>query len=95
MTLNLRLPPELDAKAREQARERFISLNSLICQALKQYLQAPPDVPVTVAEASSVPVPLLVVPEPAKPALKPLVNAFGQKLTRGQRRAAARAQKKS
>lgn len=43
MTYNLRLPPELDVKARSESRKRYISLNSLICQALANYLK---DVPV-------------------------------------------------
>lgn len=46
MTYNLRLPPELDAKARSESRKRFTSLNSLICQALDTYLKDVPSVPV-------------------------------------------------
>lgn len=46
MTYNLRLPPELDAKARSESLKRYTSLNSLICQALASYLKDVPAVPV-------------------------------------------------
>lgn len=75
MPLNLRLPPELDAKARYQARKRFISLNSLICQALANYLQDSPDLSVKVVKASPAPAPVPVVPQPPKPAPVPVQAA--------------------
>lgn len=55
MTFNLRLPADLDVKARAHSQSLGISLNALICVALGQYLkndlEAPP--------AASIPLPVL------------------------------------
>lgn len=40
MAYSLRLPPVLDARARERAADLGISLNALVCVALDAYLRA-------------------------------------------------------
>ena len=116
MALNLRLPHDLDLRARNESDRLHISLNSLICFALDRYLASPEASPLpwgfrpytssaptrSVVPETAKPVsPLPVVPEslksapaPVKAVPKPPVGVFGQKLTRGQRRAAARAAEK-
>ena len=42
MASTLRLPPELDADARERCQRLGISLNALVCVALDAYLCHPP-----------------------------------------------------
>jgi hypothetical protein len=41
MALNLRLPPDLDRRARVESDRLHVSLNSLICVALDRYLASP------------------------------------------------------
>ena len=113
MALNLRLPPDLDLRARKESDRLHISLNSLICVALDRYLANPEASPLpwgfrpytsppTRSVLPELAKPAPVVPEQPKPAPAPVqaapkspVDVFGNKLTRGQRRAAARAQKKA
>lgn len=91
MALNLRLPPDLDLRARKESDRLRISLNSLICVALDRYLASPEASPLpwgfrpytSSAPTRSVvpeppkpaPVPLPVVPQPPKPAPAPVQAA--------------------
>jgi hypothetical protein len=83
MALNLRLPPDLDLRARKESDRLHISLNSLICVAVDRYLANPEASPLpwgfrpytSAPTRSVVPVPLPVVPEPPKPVPVPVQTA--------------------
>lgn len=62
MASTLRLPPELDADARERCQRLGISLNALVCVALDAYLRNPP---VLAAEPATPATPGLAGPSPA------------------------------
>lgn len=53
MSYPLRLPPELDAQAREQAQRLGISLNALIAVALDAYFRGQPPIATVKPEAKS------------------------------------------
>ncbi len=80
MALNLRLPPDLDARARVQSQTLGISLNALICVALGQYLNQGTQAP---------PAPSIAPPAPKPPTPPPgeLCKAPARKPTKAETRA--------
>lgn len=103
MALNLRLPPDLDLRARKESGRLHISLNSLICVALDRYLASPEASPLpwgfrpytSSAPTRSVvpdppktpPVPFPVVPEPPKPVPVRVLSPPGPHASKAERKA--------
>lgn len=101
MTFNLRLPADLDLLARAKSQGLGISLNSLICVALGEYLKPPIEAPRVSRRPPMVvrrPPSLPVVPEPPKTTPAPVKTApklVEIKLSRAERRFRARSSRKS
>lgn len=84
MASTLRLPPELDADARERCQRLGISLNALVCVALDAYLRHPP---VLAAEPATPTAPGLAgSSQAAATAPAPATGAPGAQLSRKERR---------
>lgn len=83
MASTLRLPPELDAEARERCQRLGISLNALVCVALDAYLRNPPVLaagPAFPADAG------MAGPSPAAESVPAPAAALAAQLSRTERR---------